>query len=731
MSTIRNPSNPVRHFLLWVCISIVVGTHPSVAQAEFTPRIIYAIYDSSEAGNSTITKNKIHQYAEMPLNYLGYRVMLHDIQDGIPSDEMSSAAAVLTWFTDDRMKDPEAFIDWMERVVKKNIRIIMIERPGFLTNEQGDFVSETKIKKIFEEIGFDYGNKDIESAILIELLEKNSSMIEFERTIDGEIESYLKVNPIEPESTEVYLALKLKGIEGSESTPVAITRNSAIILGNYAVYVSYEDERAQWRIDPFTFFSKALSDSKRPKYDTTTRLGKRIFYSHIDGDGFRNIYYPDPTKICGEIIFEEILKKYTLPITVSFITSELEENYFGTKKLRDLAREILTLKNVEPAVHAFSHPLDWKKKITAFQIRDYSYPISSSEFEELYDTTAYKAGFVITASDEAYIEKEVDGAIDFINGLLEGTGKQVQIYLWSGNTSPNEETLKRVADHGVLNMNGGDSRFDSWNHSYTAVAALTRQQGEQIQVYSSNSNENIYTHGWTGPFYGYASVIQTFQNTEQFDESRNRFLRVSPINVYYHFYIGDRKASLKSLRTVYDYVIDQDIHPVFASTYAEIVEGFMSGKIDNVGDGSWIFSNYKKCRTVRFDDVLGMPDLDKSQGIDGFYKIHNTTYVHLANQESAHLYWTLAQAERMYLSHADADVDDLSISADTISYSTTFHRVSSYTFANVTANQNFELRWMDEQENLLQTINVVSNDDGTLVLKLDHAGSYKIKVVKI
>ena len=96
-------------------------------------------------------------------------------------------------------------------------------------------------------------------------------------------------------------------------------------------------------------------------------------------------------------------------------------------------------------------------------------------------------------------------------------------------------------------MNGGDSRLDGEYPSYHYVAPLYRQHEGFYQIHSSNSNENTYTNLWSGPFGGYVNAIQTFANT---DSPR----RILPVNVYYHFYSGERQAALEALRIVYNWV---------------------------------------------------------------------------------------------------------------------------------------------------------------------------------
>jgi hypothetical protein len=154
-----------------------------------------------------------------------------------------------------------------------------------------------------------------------------------------------------------------------------------------------------------------------------------------------------------------------------------------------------------------------------------------------------------------------------------------------------------------------------------------RQVGRQWQTYTSASNENLYTNLWTGPFYGFRHVIETFENTE-------KPRRVAPVNVYYHYYSGERVASLASLRHVHDWVMRQPLARLFTSEYLAIVDGFRTARIAREAPG-WRVWDHGALRTVRFDDTRAVVDLARSQGVLGFVHHQGSLYVHLAGPEPA------------------------------------------------------------------------------------------------
>ena len=130
-------------------------------------------------------------------------------------------------------------------------------------------------------------------------------------------------------------------------------------------------------------------------------------------------------------------------------------------------------------------------------------------------------------------------SVKYINETLLPSGKKVRTFFWTGNCEPTPAAVKLCQELGIDNINGGDSIFDRKNPSYTSLAPLGVEVGGYRQIYAPNSNENIYTNEWHGPYYGFKFVLETFGNTES-------PVRIKPINIYYHYYSGERWAALNA-----------------------------------------------------------------------------------------------------------------------------------------------------------------------------------------
>jgi hypothetical protein len=178
-------------------------------------------------------------------------------------------------------------------------------------------------------------------------------------------------------------------------------------------------------------------------------------------------------------------------------------------------------------------------------------------------------------------------------------------------------------------MNGGDTRITNDNRTLTAVAPLGLERGGYFQVYAPNQNENVYTNSWTGPFYGYRRVVETFKLT---DVPR----RLKPIDIYYHFFSLTRKASIVALKEVYDWALRQSVFPVFASEYVRKAMDFNHVVVARVGN-HWLIRNLGSIRELRIPTSLGYPDLARSHGIVGFNTHEDARYIHTSGDEDVEL----------------------------------------------------------------------------------------------
>ncbi len=721
-----------RYKFIWIATLFFLYAIPLQAQEAASSRTILGLYDSTDDFNRAVDRNFIHNYAEMVLNHLGMKVLLHDVNAGLPSDEtMAEIDGILAWFHDSDLANAEVCLQWLYKQAGSGKKLVLFKEAGIFRDRQSkEPVSTATMEALYRQMGVDFGNDWTDNGLVIEVVDKVPAMVEFERDLEFETGSYEKIGSRNT-TNEVLLALRRTDVPGSESAVVTLSPQGGMALSEYVLFINYLDDSARWRINPFLYFQRAFALEGRPRFDATTLFGRRISYVHIDGDGLRNLSELNSRKTSGAIINKKILQKFRLPTSVSFVAAELDPAYLGSAMLVDLSREILELPYVETGVHGFSHPLDWRQQLVSFELAGYSKKGFLSDAEGRPLQTLYPDAAQAVADHDRFVDAEVREATETVNRLAAPADKLVENYHWSGNCRPTAEAIRMTRKLELFNMNGGDSRFDRASPTYTRVAPLTRQIEGEIQVYSSNMNENIYTREWTGPFGGFSQVIETFQQTEYPTLIQAPPRRVSPINIYYHFYSGEKAAALEALELVYQYVLDQETIPLFPSEYMKIVKGFFSASAEPVAQRGWRFSNYGAARTVRFDNETRYPDLIMSQGVLGYRRWENALYVHLADAEEALLHWTDEAPLQPFLEQAGNIVQELELSEEAINFRTHGYFKGMFVFQNMKPEAVYEVTSYDDNHLVMEEKRFRANSAGRLEIRITVEGHIRVEVKQV
>ena len=220
------------------------------------------------------------------------------------------------------------------------------------------------------------------------------------------------------------------------------------------------------------------------------------------------------------------------------------------------------------------------------------------------------------------MDREIAGSVAVISRFLP-PGKKVEVLQWSGNTDPYAEALRRARLAGLPALNGGDARFDPEFPSVSWVPPVGCWVDGEQQIYASASNENLYTFAFRRRYYGIKYVTRTWDNTET-------PRRLKPMDLYYHFFSGDKEASVDALLDVIKWLEDKEFTPIRTSLYAQIAEGFYSARLVAVGPHAWRVSDRGALQTVRIDDGDRWEgDLVASTGVLGWRHEQGSLYVAL------------------------------------------------------------------------------------------------------
>jgi len=297
-------------------------------------------------------------------------------------------------------------------------------------------------------------------------------------------------------------------------------------------------------------------------------------------------------------------------VTVSVITGEIDPAAKGSAEMVELARSIFALPNVEPASHSFTHPFYWDPDDT--------------HARAIYESDQYGVDIPGYRFDP---KAEIDDSMAYVTRKLAPAGKPCKVFLWSGNCRPLEAHIARCDNLGAFNMNGGDTVYDDMNASTMSVAPYYRKVGGRYQIHTGQANENILTNLWKGPFFGFRQIITTMENT-------GRPRRLAPIDIYYHFYSGEHKSSLRAVQDVYEWALNQETAKVFASDYIGMVQDFIGAALFREGPERFVVKNYGRCLTLRLDEQSLIPDLARCRNVLGYVADPQGLYISLAHGQS-------------------------------------------------------------------------------------------------
>jgi polysaccharide biosynthesis protein PelA len=622
-------------------------TSASALDIEFSGRTvrreILALYDSQH--EKTPQTTRIHQFAEMPLNWLGYKITYVDVNGALPDPaDLGRYRGILTWFVEpmQRPERIESYLDWLDKATARGTRYVFIAEvapPLMVANQP-------QLTRILGRLGLRPTSQYVNVTHTAKVLTNNPEMVGFERPLDKALPDF-RVFGLIADKTTVHLSVRAPARFGGETAALIVTNAAGGYMADeYSIYFEPNTDRVRWTANPFLFFKLAFGEDRFPVPDVTTQSGRRIYFSHIDGDGWNNVSqiegFREQQLTSAEVAKRELIGAFPdLPVSIGIIVGDMLPALGGTAAGADIARKLYAMPQVEVASHTYTHPFNWSffeayDRATEEAMIDKAVKPDRSFGDKVRSamfSTAGKLGvskYIAGGSDlprsflkEPFdLQKEVQGALTAAEQLAP-PGKKAKLYLWSGNTTPFEGAIKAVRDAGARNINGGDSRLDKEFPSIFYVPPIGRPVGKERQIYAVNSNENTYTNDWTGPFYGFFMLDQTWANT---DKPR----RLKPMNLYYHMYVAERAGALAAVKHFLQTARTSELLPMAASDYVAIADDFYGVAIEQVDLFSWAITNRGAVQTMRFDaaDQLTV-DLARSPGVLGANRHERALYVAL------------------------------------------------------------------------------------------------------
>jgi hypothetical protein len=583
-----------------------------VGNIEVMPRKVLVVHDVLENEYKLRGQDAV-RLGSLPLNYLGYTPEFVDIQH-VPEGPLPGRyAGVVIWLNRPPGSDKQTkLVRWLAAQVQNKLPVALVNPAEFLWG--GTLATPLGFKSE------PYSASTVGADIV-----QQSPELGFETPPRPTPEDFV---PLVAENAQPWLTLR-KGKQMQMA--VAITPWGGYAMENFSLITLPGNNGDRWVVNPFAFFQQALRLPAMPVPDVTTESGRRMLMVHMDGDGFVSRSELPGNPIAGEVVLNRVVKKYPVPMTISVIEAELSPTglYPGLSQWAEkTAQDIFRQPHVAIASHSYSHPFIWSKVGAGVDEGSDGYNLRIP-------------GYRFDA------QREIEGSIAYIESRLAPTGKKVEMFLWTGDCIPGSDALALTEKAGVMNMNGGDTVAVRTQATVTAVEGLGIPRPTGFQVYAPNQNENVYTNNWTGPFFGYERVIETFEFTES-------PRRLKPMDIYFHTYLTAKAAGMRSLDRVFNYALAQESTPVYVADYARKVLDFQKLSIARTANG-WSVRGATDLRTLRLPASMGWPDLKASRGVAGFNKSNEVLYVHLGD-DSAELVLTATAPDSPRLVSANARI---------------------------------------------------------------------------
>jgi len=584
-------------------------------------REVLLLYDDTQfdgSSNDDLIYSTAFMQLSLPLEYLGYIPVIKPISTWqISSRDKDRYAGAIVWINGKyASKFSKKFEKKIHALYKVGIKMLLLESI--------DYDKHTTLFDILKISTKEYSDKSNKNG---ELLYDNN-YIGFE--IDPFISSSSKL--YKPKNSKPLCRILMGD---KESTIAAITPWGGYVFEG--ALITDINKHSLWIVNPFKVIQDALRLSVLPVPDVTTENGRRLLFSHIDGDGIMNYSEWNSKLFSAEVLYTDIFKRYKIPISISIVEAETAKYGLYPKlseKLEKILRDIFLLDHVEPATHTYTHPFYWGKIINDDLDPQYRLDIENYDFS---------------------LDREIRGSLNYINSNLKAK-KSANTTFWSGDCLPTEKTLAYMYKNNFLQINGGDTTITNNTPWLSYVAPLAVKRGDYYQIFTGAQNENVYTNDWLGPFWGFKRVIQTFKLT-------NKPKRLKPIDIYYHMYSGSKRASLNALHTVYKWAMKQDVMPIYTSRYIPKVMDYYEVSMAR-DKNRWLIKGMDTLKTLRLTDTQYV-DFNKSKGIVGIKKHEKSHYIHLSQQKKYLLEIVSDKKNQNYLIDANAALVAFEKSKDT------------------------------------------------------------------
>ncbi|MDD4887541.1 MAG: endo alpha-1,4 polygalactosaminidase [Thiomonas sp.] len=559
-----------------------------VGAVELVPRRVLLLHSCEQGNSPELQAQSAHLYGAMPLEYLGLVPEYRYVGAPAITEPLAGRYAAVVLYPDDG-KAPPDIRALLKRAKAEGVPVAVL---GYV-----DF-------DVLADLGAQVGDGPIAAPIKVQR-QPGTPNGEVIPLIGAQDTVQLAAGP------DAQVWLRATGADGQAMDGAAITAWGGYALGAFGVFNLPGNTGTRWSIEPVEFFRAALRVGADPMPDITTRTGRRVFFVHFDGDGWPNACDQPGSPLACEVLVTEFLEKYKVPTLASVIIGEISHEGLYPKladQSQKWAKRMYALPWIEVGSHTWSHPFNWVA--------------ASQTHTRGKETKNYPYGNYLPLPNYTFSTKSnVIEAAQYIDDKLCPPGKKCNMILWPGDCNPPDEAVAMAYEYGLGNINGGGAPISKTRPTLSDIWPMGIPKGQYFQVYAAQSNEEDYTHNWTGPYFGFERVIESYQMTD----SPRRF---KPIDLYYHPYIVTKAAGAKSLHTVYQWALKQPLHAIYGHQYFRSVNDWRQATVARRLAGGWRLRSGAELRQWTQPVPAAAPALASCQNIVGWNAHGQQRYLH-------------------------------------------------------------------------------------------------------
>jgi hypothetical protein len=366
---------------------------------------------------------------------------------------------------------------------------------------------------------------------------------------------------------------------GGTSILVATSPGGGYAASGFEMIHEPRLNRVRWLIDPFLFFRRAFRDDDWPKPDITTRSGRRIAFSHVEGDGMTAIDSEGSNvKPLPHLLSERIITAYPdIPTSVALRASDFDPTSRAVP-LRESLRQISASANVELVFLA--------------------------------DGCGGRPGFFLAGGRPKEDCRGLSAAdIDSsVNTVSETTGSaNIRLFRWAA--APSDHMMTMIQSRGLLSIAERESRFDSDYPSIAYVAPIARPAGVWREAYVGGDDLSKSEASTT------VEILHKMSVTAARTESPRR---LSALGLRYKARWLSEPDALKSIEGRLDDIRNAQLIPIATADYVIMANDFENVRVLRTDRDTWQVENRGAVNTVRFDEPDELKvDLVRSKGVLG------------------------------------------------------------------------------------------------------------------